>query len=53
MHVYPLRVRRQEETWPESCLRQTRWCGPDEALTIISESDLGAIIATFVAKQAK
>lgn len=53
VYVYPLRVQHQEESWPESHQRQTRWFQPHEALAVVNEGDLGAVIETFVATRIK
>ena len=53
VQVYALRVRRQEETWPENGQRELRWCPPDEAITIVDDVDLGTLIGKFVAQDTK
>lgn len=47
--VFPLRVTRQRADWPEKDQRETRWFPADEAGTIVSDPELGALIARFVA----
>ena len=53
MKVYALRVSKQDETWPECNERQTRWCQPEEALSLIGEDGLRELIAKFASKVAK
>jgi 8-oxo-dGTP pyrophosphatase MutT (NUDIX family) len=53
VEVYSLLVRHQDQTWPESRQRLTRWYQPDEALAIVNERDLGAVIKAFVATQTR
>jgi 8-oxo-dGTP pyrophosphatase MutT (NUDIX family) len=53
VHVFALRVRRQQETWPESGQREMRWCQPDEAIAIADDSELRALIGRFVERQSK
>ncbi|QBR72691.1 NUDIX hydrolase [Beijerinckiaceae bacterium] len=46
--VFPLLVKRQNKTWPESRQRQTRWFTPEEALSAICEESLRGLIASLV-----
>jgi 8-oxo-dGTP pyrophosphatase MutT (NUDIX family) len=45
--VFPLRVRRQLDAWPEQEERETRWFPPDEAAASVQEEELAAIIRSF------
>ncbi|MCW2286367.1 8-oxo-dGTP pyrophosphatase MutT (NUDIX family) [Rhodoblastus acidophilus] len=47
--VFPLRVTRQRADWPEKDQRETRWFPAEEAGTIVSDPELGALIARFAA----
>jgi 8-oxo-dGTP pyrophosphatase MutT (NUDIX family) len=48
VEVFPLLVKRQEKTWPESRQRQTKWFAPGEAVSAIEEASLRALISSFV-----
>jgi len=47
VEVYPLRVERQLERWPERRERQGRWFEPEEAAGLVAEESLGALIRSF------
>lgn len=42
--VFPLRVRRQADRWPEMRERDVRWFSPGEAAGLVDEAALGALI---------
>ncbi|MGK9230817.1 NUDIX hydrolase [Inquilinus limosus] len=46
--VFPLKVERQHRTWPERHERETRWCGPEEALDLLDDAGLRDLVAGFV-----
>jgi 8-oxo-dGTP pyrophosphatase MutT (NUDIX family) len=48
VRVFPLQVKRQEKTWPESRQRQTKWFAPEEALPAVKEESLRELISSFV-----
>lgn len=45
--VFPLRVTRQRESWPEKAERTTRWFTRDEAAESVSDAELGDLIRGF------
>lgn len=45
--VYPLRVTRQLADWPEKHERDRQWVNPQDAATLIDETDLGELIVAF------
>ena len=45
--VFPLRVERQSETWPESQQRIAQWVDPAKAIALVKEPELKALIAAF------
>lgn len=45
--VYPLLVERQADDWREKGQRDTRWCTPDEAASLVREPDLAALLRGF------
>ncbi len=45
--VFPLRVERQSDTWPESEQRITQWVDPAKAIALVKEPELKALIAAF------
>ena len=53
VQVYALRVRRQEETWPENGQREICWCQPDEALALVDDGGVATLIESLVASQTK
>jgi 8-oxo-dGTP pyrophosphatase MutT (NUDIX family) len=48
--VFPLKVERQHKTWPERHERETRWCGPEEALDLLDDRGLRDVVAGFVGR---
>jgi 8-oxo-dGTP pyrophosphatase MutT (NUDIX family) len=48
VRVFPLLVKRQEKTWPESRQRQTTWFAPEETLSAIKDEGLRELISAFV-----
>jgi hypothetical protein len=51
VQVFSLRVVRQRESWPEKSFRTTRWFTAEEAARMVSDPELGNLIATFVGEQ--
>lgn len=47
VRVFPLLVKRQEKTWPESLQRQTKWFAPEETVSAIKEESLRELISSF------
>jgi uncharacterized protein Yka (UPF0111/DUF47 family)/8-oxo-dGTP pyrophosphatase MutT (NUDIX family) len=47
VNVYPLRVTRQAEVWPESGERSVRWFSQTEAAEAVEEPELSVIILSF------
>ena len=47
VRVFPLLVTRQSRTWPETEQRVVQWIAPDEALTLIKEPELKALVWGF------
>jgi 8-oxo-dGTP pyrophosphatase MutT (NUDIX family) len=47
VEVFSLRVVRQREDWPEKHQRSTQWFPADEAADIVSDPELGDLIAAF------
>jgi 8-oxo-dGTP pyrophosphatase MutT (NUDIX family) len=45
--VFPLRVKRQSETWPEIDQRVTQWFDQESAASLIEEPTLKALVVTF------
>lgn len=45
--VFPLRVEKLLETWPEASQRQRRWFVPDEAASVVQPSVLRDLILGF------
>ena len=48
VEVFPLRVVRQRETWPEKHERETRWFPAVEAMEAVSDPGLAELIAGFI-----
>lgn len=44
VEVFPLKVRKEHEEWPERGEREGRWFSTDEAADIVQEEELRAII---------
>ncbi len=51
--VFPLLVKRQDKTWPESHQRQSRWFTPVAALSQIKEESLKVLISSLVKRLTK
>ena len=45
--VYPLRVRRELDEWPEMAERQRQWMSPAEAALRVAEAGLGDFLLTL------
>lgn len=45
--VFPLKVTHRLRTWPEKSMRETRWCGVDEALALTGDEGLRRLIGKF------
>lgn len=48
VQVYALKVRRQDETWPENGQRELRWCQPEVAIATVDDRELAALMTKFV-----
>jgi 8-oxo-dGTP pyrophosphatase MutT (NUDIX family) len=48
VRVFPLRVLKQRDRWPEKNQRRTLWHEPNEALNLIREPSLRRVIQSFV-----
>jgi 8-oxo-dGTP pyrophosphatase MutT (NUDIX family) len=48
VRVFPLLVKRQSKTWPESHQRKCRWFAPEAALSAIKEESLRELISSFI-----
>ena len=44
VEVFPLKVRKEHEEWPERAEREGRWFSPDEAASAVEEEELSEII---------
>lgn len=47
--LYPLRVERELDAWPEAGQRERRWMTPAEAAGSVDEPELSALIEAFAA----
>jgi 8-oxo-dGTP pyrophosphatase MutT (NUDIX family) len=47
VEVFPLRVARQRENWPEKHERETQWFAAADAIELVSDPELGDLIAAF------
>lgn len=47
VHVFPIEVDQVAETWPEMSKRKRQWFRPTDAAKLVSEPDLGELIAAF------
>ncbi len=45
--VFAMQVERQDANWPERQERQTRWCHPDLAASLVAEPGLARILSAF------
>lgn len=50
--VFPLQVKRQSETWPESTQRIAQWVDPAKAIALVKEPELKSLIAAFAKRVA-
>jgi 8-oxo-dGTP pyrophosphatase MutT (NUDIX family) len=50
--VYTLHVRWQNLDWPEKAARKTRWITPDEAASLVADTELAAILRDFFHRKA-
>jgi 8-oxo-dGTP pyrophosphatase MutT (NUDIX family) len=50
--VFPLLVKRQTATWPESAQRVTQWVDPEKAISLIREPELKSMVAKFAKRAA-
>ena len=50
--VFPLLVKRQSVSWPESAQRIVQWVDPAKAIALIKEPELKALIAAFAKRVA-
>jgi 8-oxo-dGTP pyrophosphatase MutT (NUDIX family) len=48
VRVFPLLVRRQSQTWPESEQRIAQWLEPAVALSLVEEEGLRSLISSFM-----
>ena len=48
VEVFPLRVVRQRNDWPEKHERSTKWFPADEAKDLVAEPELASLIGKFV-----
>ena len=53
VRVFPLLVTRQHKTWPEAHQRESKWLDLAEALPLLEEPALRALIAAFVTRMAE
>jgi len=51
VRVFPLRVRRQRNTWPERQQREARWFSAAHATEVVTESGLKDLIASFASSR--
>jgi 8-oxo-dGTP pyrophosphatase MutT (NUDIX family) len=47
VHVYPLEVYEEFDSWPEGAQRQRTWFSPEEAADRVAEPGLSRILRTF------
>ena len=50
--IFPLLVKRQSATWPESKQRVVQWVDPEKAISLIREPELKSIVAKFAKRAA-
>ncbi|HZZ21186.1 MAG TPA: NUDIX hydrolase [Roseiarcus sp.] len=50
--IFPLLVRRQSATWPESAQRVAQWVDPEKAISLIREPELKSIVTKFAKRAA-
>ena len=51
VEVFPLRVERQHEDWPEKRERETRWVDPSEAMRLVTHEGLRILIGRLVQRE--
>jgi 8-oxo-dGTP pyrophosphatase MutT (NUDIX family) len=51
VHVFPLKVERQEESWPEKGERQVKWLSRTKAAKTVEDDMLGKIIRSLPKRQ--
>ena len=49
--VFPLLVTRQSELWPELEQRKVQWVAPTDALSLIEQRALKALVAAFARRK--
>jgi hypothetical protein len=47
-----MRVARQRDDWPEKHERSTQWFPAEEAMELVSDPELGALIGAFIRSSA-
>ncbi|MEA3062289.1 MAG: hypothetical protein QOJ94_2070 [Sphingomonadales bacterium] len=47
VHLYPMLVTEEAESWPEQSQRERRWFAPAAAAEAVDEADLAALIRVF------
>jgi 8-oxo-dGTP pyrophosphatase MutT (NUDIX family) len=47
VHLYPMLVTEEAESWPEQAQRERRWFAPDAAAAAVDEPDLAGLIRDF------
>jgi 8-oxo-dGTP pyrophosphatase MutT (NUDIX family) len=52
VRVFPMIVKRQLDTWPESHEREARWFDPAKALSTIKDAGLRELVGSFVRRMA-
>ena len=50
--IFPLLVKRQSASWPESEQRVAQWVDPERAIALIREPELKSIVAKFAKRAA-
>jgi 8-oxo-dGTP pyrophosphatase MutT (NUDIX family) len=50
--VFPLLVKRQSATWPESGQRLVQWVDPEKAISLIRQPELKSMVAKFAKRVA-
>ena len=50
--VYTLQVRCQRLDWPEKAARKVMWVTPDEAASLVHETELAAVLRDFARREA-
>jgi 8-oxo-dGTP pyrophosphatase MutT (NUDIX family) len=47
VHLYPMLVTEEADSWPEKAQRERRWFAPDAAAAAVDEADLAELIRDF------